>query len=257
MTIAVSASQSSGGSPSKLFPARKLGEFALQKINAYSVNDTGADPAELDRAMDWMEINIAQLAGSGACWWLTKFDLTFTLEANVASFDLHDAFQTEVPSQRVLFPIAAYLITTGDDGSVTEEEIEIVRSSNFFQENDRDATGTPEMLFIDRANDEQTAWPWPIPTVGTFQIRLHLQTYAKSVLVEDGAGDTAHGFSQEWQRWLVHATAADIGDGPVRKVPKADILDWRREATSARAALEAFSNKEKRSGPPRTEAWGA
>lgn len=259
MTIPVSVTRSTDDSrPTELFSSRKIAELALQLINAYSVNDTAPDPVELDRALEWMELNIGQLAGTQSCWWLMRFDITFALEANKADYNLLEAFEASVPGQGVLFPMAAYLISTADDGTTTETEIELVRSHNWLAESDKDGSGTPEKIFIDRLL-VMTARPWPIPTDATYSIRLVVQTYAKSVLAKEGeqAGDSAHGFSQEWQRWLAHVTAADIGNGPVRKLERSEVNDLRAIANDARSQLQFFSNREKRSGMTRTEAWGA
>lgn len=259
MTIPVSVNPSQdSGRPTKLFTSREIGELSLQLIGAYSVNDTAPDAEELERALKWMELNIGQLAGTQSCWWLMKYDLTFDLEADTTEYDLLEAFGAAVPGQEVLYPVAAYLVTENDDGTPNEVEIELARSHRWLEDTAREQTGAPTMLHIGR-DYPLKARPWPIPTDDTYSIRLVLQTFARSVLEKEGeqAGDAAHGFSQEWQRWLVHATGADIGNGPVRTLPESRVNGYRLIAGAARAELQAFSNREKRSGAARTEAWGA
>ena len=59
------------------------------------------------------------------------------------------------------------------------------------------------------------------------------------------------------QDWLILQNAADIGSGPVRRLPPGEINDIRQQAAISRAALMAYSNREKVSQPRRTRAHGA
>lgn len=93
---------------SKLFSARGIGELALQKIGAYSPNDDGADENELDRAIEWMEIEIAELCETNRhIQWLIPETLTVELVANVPSFYLVDAAGGDYPSLGMAYPISA------------------------------------------------------------------------------------------------------------------------------------------------------
>ena len=94
---------------SRLLSARGIGELALQKVGAYTPNDEGADPNELDRALEWMEIEIAELAEVHRPQWLVPATLTVGLEADEKSFDLADRAGADYPSLGVAYPISAWI----------------------------------------------------------------------------------------------------------------------------------------------------
>ena len=124
---------------------------------------------------------------------------------------------------------------------------------------DKDLTGDPELLFIDRLLVDPTMSIHEVPDVATWQIDFTYQRYADSVMGDqantDQSGNRSHGFGPEWQRFLVNSLAADCGNGPVRRIPRADITDMRQLAQQSLSNL-IYSNREKKSQPSRTARWG-
>lgn len=240
---------------SKLWKASGICERALRKIGAFSVNDTAADPEELAEALYWLDLAVAELAGTEQCQWLIPTTLSIALTANTANYDLSDALGTANPTDGVLFPIEAWL----RDSDGLDTPIDIIRRRDFEDIEDKDKAGVTDRIYIDRLNEDQNIFIYPVVDESGYSIRLLCQTYAPNMLsgTPEGGGNIAHGFSAEWQRWLILQNAADIGSGPVRRLPPGEINDIRQQAAISRAALMAYSNREKVSQPRRTRAHGA
>jgi hypothetical protein len=239
---------------SKLWKASGICERALRKIGAFSINDTAADPEELSEALYWLDLTVAELAGTERCHWLIPQTLSIALSANTVSYDLSNSLGVGDPTDGVLFPIEAWV----RDSSGNDEPVEIIRRRDYEDLSEKDAGGTPDRIYIDRLNNDQNMFVYPVPTDATYSIRLVCQTYAANMLggTPDGGGNLSHGFSAEWQRWLILQNASDIGSGPVRHLPPAELNDIRQQAAIAKSALMAYSNREKVSQPRRTRAHG-
>ena len=240
---------------SKLWKASGICERALRKIGAFSINDTAADPEELSEALYWLDLAVAELAGTERCHWLIPQTLSIALSANTVSYDLSNALGTGDPTNGVLFPIEAWV----RDSSGNDNPVEIIRRREYEDISDKDEGGEPTRIYIDRLNDDQNLFVHPVPTDATYTLRLVCQTYAPNLLggTPDGGGNLAHGFSAEWQRWMILQNASDIGAGPVRHLPPAELNDIRQQAAIAKSALMAYSNREKVSQPRRTASYGA
>ena len=247
MTIVIPSSpQSTAPPPSKLFSARELATKVLERIGAFTVNDTGPDPIDLDRALEWMELEIALLAGTERCQWLIPAALEFTLDADEASFNLRDKAGTDMGSLLLMYPISAYIRNSSDD----DTEIDLVRRTVYETHIVKDTSGTPEEIFIDRANADPTAYVWPVPADSTLSLRLVFQTYARSILgnASDGeSGNLSLDFDRAWQLWIINKTALATGDGPIRQLGNDKLTRLRGDADSTLAKLLSRQNKERTS----------
>ena len=239
---------------SKLWKASGICERALRKIGAFSVNDTAADPEELAEALYWLDLAVAELAGTEQCQWLIPTTLSIALSANTASYDLSTALGTANPTDGVLFPIEAWI----RDSNGLDTPIDIIRRRDFEDIEDKDRAGVTDRIYIDRLNEDQNIFIYPVVDETGYSIRLLCQTYAANLggTGQTATGNIAHGFSAEWQKWMVLQNAADIGSGPVRRLPISETDRIRAEAGTSLAKLMAFSNREKVSQPRRTRAHG-
>lgn len=297
MTIAQQASQNETSPlPVRLMSSRQIAEMALQKIGAYSVNDSGADSNEVERTLQWMEVGIAHLSGVQRLQWLVPTTVEFDLEDGIAKFDLEDVCGENFPPLGIAYPIAAYVGTftglvrgdwvtttayavedrvTYDDeeyicatahtsgtfatdlaagywvlqSDVMFHEIPIVRRLHYEAHADKLASGVPSEVYIDRLNDNKNLYVYPVQDSSVnVRIRLLVQTYPRSVMgqgAQDTSGDVPHGFDVTWQKWLILATAGEIGDGPVRRLPANIIKDIKAAASQAFIELNASQNREK------------
>lgn len=258
MAIPVDSSQNAATPlPVRLLSAVEACERALRKVGAYAINDEAADPDELEETLHWLDMIVAEVTGTRRCYWLSPATVTFDWPAGEQSVVLADQMGADYPSTGILFPVRAWRVdvTTG----LRQAEIELCRRKKYEEKSNLATAGSPEILFIDRLVQEQKAYAWPVPsTADVWQIALEFQTYSRSVLGEQGgdqAGDVPTGFDQTWQLWMVTRLAAEIGDGPVKRIEQATIRDWRTLSDGYLSAL-IYANKEKTNRRPVTRRYG-
>lgn len=252
MTITVEQTTSTARSQSQLYSARKIAELALQKINAFSVNDIAADPAHLDRTLQWMDLVVAEFTGNNKCEWLVSRDVSVALDANTRTYDLEDGMGDELPPGGVMFPISAYV----NDGNGNDTPVEIIDGTEYEAIASKSTSGKPAVIYIDR-KIVPTLHVYPVPADTTYTLKMTVQQYAPSM--SDSRGERQHGMRAEFQLWLVLATAGQIGNGPVRRLSGQVLNAIIEEAARMRARLEAYGNHPRvgQAQPRRTRSWGA
>ncbi len=237
-------------SASNVFNCMEIVERALRKINAYSINDSGADPEHVAEALHWLDMVVADLSGTNVLRWLVPSAIEIALEADEPSYSLVNDITGNAPVNGVMFPIAAYL-TNG----TTDTPVKIISRKEYNELSSKAASGTPDRVYIDRLN-EQTVYPYPIPATDDWTLKIDVQSYAPDLT--RGRGEAAHGFESAWQLWMVIATAAEIGDGPVLMLAGNRVNAMRTQANGLRERLLAFNNLQQpgQEQPRRTSGWG-
>ena len=251
-TTILGASKALAGQPSRLLTARGVAEMALQKIGAFSVNDTASDPEELARTLQWMDLILGERAGTNEAFWLRPATITQVLAATKQTYKL-DEF-SEYPALGIVYVTDAWLrLASGSD-----LPLQIYRRDEYEDIPIKNQTGQPAGIYIDRLAKDVTVQVHPVPTDGTLSLRLVVQTFNPSVAGdvnrEKWTGETAHGLRPEFQLWLIHETAAQIADGPVRKLQGGEVDRIAQKAAASWTRIEGFANREK-SGPRRTKAF--
>jgi len=245
---------------SRLRTAKEICEEALGAIGAFPVTDSAADPEALRRAINWLDIIMAERAGVGRLFSLIPATLPIPLTNGTTQYNLNTALGADLPLDHVQFPVKAWL----EDAAENRTPIEIVtrdKFENVYKEND---TGAPVMIHIDRlsatpilriyptpASDDPTAWT----------LKLVVQTYAPNVSPGGVTGMQPSAsiltkFSQAWQRWLIFQLASDLGSGPIHKLPQASINNFESKAKASLALLLAFENREHDDEIPVCQAHG-
>lgn len=252
MTIVAVAAEIARAGP-RMLSAKKIAELALQRIGAFSVNDTAADPVHLARTLDWMDLVVQEFTGNTKCFWLVSRRIPIPLTANVSTYDLQDAMGDDLPAGNVLFPLSAMLA----DASNNETPLTLLDWDQYEEISNKTRSGTPSRIYIDRATPRMELRVHPVPAVAGFTLYLTAQQYAPDMTA--GGGDIPHGLRAEFQMWMVLATATQIGKGPVKRLSLQVSNDLANEANGLRAVLKSYANREQpmRGQPERTEAWGA
>lgn len=318
--------------PLRTFTALELAHDALELVGKYTPAQQAAEPVDVDRALHFMELLIAELCETHRIQWLIPTTLDIPLIADQQDYALNTSSGNyTAPSDKIVYPISAWLRDQNDH----DQRIDIVRREQWEALEMKDTSGTPDEVYIDRVNDDKTMSVYPIPIAidgstlaydaqtgnftvgatltggtsgataiiqadsdsgatgtltlesvsGTFQdneaitddsggaavanglvmlpmsVRLVFMTYAPSMLgatTPQTDGDTAHGFPRGWQRWIAHATAADIGNGPVVRLPLERLKDIRAVADLAKKELLGYQNRERGTMRlRRTRRWSA
>lgn len=236
---------------SELYTATEICERALRMIGAFSINDSAAQPNDLYETVFWLDMMMANEAGSGRCHWLMRDELSITLESGTASYDLAAELAQQLKTG-VQFPVDAVL----KDANGNRRTLDILPQKKFRETVKPDTAGTPTCLFIDRLNGPTLhVYPVPTDTDEESSIILTVQTFAESVKPRSTAknnalGNERAGFRQAWNLWAVCQLAAYIGNGPVRALPTQRVNDYRNEAAALHLRLEAFENRDHDNQPP-------
>lgn len=224
----------------RLLTAAQIAEEALKKIGAFSPRDEGPDPDEFDRALSAFDLRVQELAGTVRLTWLIPTELTLPLTAGQGEYNLMTALGAAYPPDGIQFPIEAWL---EPPVPVNRRPLDIVRRADYYAHSNLAQTGEPAMVYIDRRSPP-TLFIYPVINLAGYSLKLGIQTYAPD-LVTGKKGAMPHGLPAAWQRWGIYATASDISDGSVRRLPDNEIAVFERKAARAEAELRAFDNKER------------
>jgi hypothetical protein len=226
-----------------LLTAAKIVEEALRQVGALSPLDSAADPSMFEITITRLDMLISELSATERFWWMVGASQTVTLQSGQTTYQL--AALADPPIE---FVTAAFLSHGG-----REDEIPLLRRSEYDQIHDKADKGHPGGVYIER-RDRPTMYVHPVPQIAGYSLRLTGQRYAPDIAGEKGK--IAHGFPAAWQRYIVLSLAIDIGSGPVAKVPDGELDRLERRARESRDRLMAFSNRENVSRPRVTRPWG-
>jgi hypothetical protein len=111
-----------------------------------------------------------------------------------------------------------------------------------------DPPGTPQICYVDRAQRPKISF-YPAPDARrSYGARVIFQSFA-SDFVSNKSVDKTYKLRTSMNLWLVSALAAQIGNGPVRKLPADEVKDMKQEAQQLRDDLEAYEFHEQASEP--------
>jgi hypothetical protein len=236
--------------------ARQVAERALRLIGAYSINETAARAEYVDEALYWLDMIQAELAGTVQCFWLLTETLSFDLTAATVDYDLETLLSGDWPAEGIEYVVNAWL--ENEVGS--RFPLEIKRRRDFENVSTPDLTGTPEWLYIDRtATPTVRTYPTLSDTSQTWSVKLVIQKQAPIIagvgpVPKTDAGESIEtGLPAAWNRYAVYALGADIGNGPVRKLPLQSIEDYRQQAAIAMTRMQEFQNREQETTDPITQ----
>lgn len=214
---------------SVLLSAKEIVERSLRQIGSYSINDDAARTEEMNEGLFWLDLIMSQLAGTEHINFLSNETVSLSLSADMQSFNLQTALVQVWPKDGMAFPLNAYLI----NGS-TRTEIELITKKRFDELEEE--TGLPQYIYIDRTNNPILN-VWPVPSTGDLTLELTFQKFSPTFEAKTNI-DT--GLKPSWQRWAIYALSAEIGNGPVRKVPRSELNDYRAIAEATLQKLQAF-----------------
>ena len=217
-------------------------ERALRKIGSFSIRDTGARTIEMAEAREWLDLVIGHVASLKRTWWLVPATLRLTLADGVTEYSLSENL-TGAPSVQHVVALYTVDLATGE-----RAPLDICRRQEW---EERDATlsaGRACMAWIDRSRDPVLHLHPAPPDPVTQGIDVVFQTFA---------ADQARGtYTQKiedirdgWGLYLVTALAAEIGDGPVRKLPQDEVRGMKRDAQKLYDDLAAYDDHEQADEP--------
>lgn len=226
----------------------KICEMALQKIGAFSINDTAARGRDQAVAIDWLDAVVRHVAGTRRAFWLVPATIPITLTAGSQSYALLDAMGANAPAEGVQFPIEA----TVTDSTGTEWPVDILDRTEYDAVAKKsDTASKPDVIFIDRL-DPPTLYVHPVlATGGSATLNLIVQRFNRQIT----DASQAHELRAAWDLFLIHKLASEIGAGPVRRLPDGEVEKMRDSADELLVELEAFENRQHADFPRRTVAF--
>lgn len=243
---------------SRILTAAEIATRALRAMGQFPITDNSPDPAALAEAMRWLDMLMAETAGTERLFSrVTPTTLSLTLTNGTSSYDFYAALGSQLPTDRLQFIVDMWL----EDGNGNRFTIDIVTRERFEDVDKPAETGQPRWVYIDRAQLPSATptlriFPTPASTDTTvWTLKMVGQRYAPNVAPGGVTGtlplsSVLHDFGQAWQRWLVLANARDISSGPVQKLPQASIDNFAKMAMEAKTRLLAFENREDDTSPP-------
>lgn len=230
---------------STLFTAQELIELSLEKIGVYSRTDSGPESDDLEVGQRWLDLNLAQISGTHRLYFLTPDTLSVPLTAEVQEYDLATILGANTPEDGIQFVLSARLQDSGGNRT----PLRLVRRKEFEDLDEPAQSGTPEWLYIDRLNDPtMKTWPTLGDGVTGYTVEIVVQTFAPSFGTDDPGQVTS--LRAAWQRWGIFQLSADLGDGPLMRLPHSEIDRYRGVAETTLRDLLAFENTEHETEQP-------
>ena len=98
---------------SQVLSAKQTCERALRAIGNFPIADSSADGASLREAMIWLDLILAENAGTNKLLFLIPSPdlVSFTVANGVGTYDLLDALGADAPVDGVQFPVSAHIVT--------------------------------------------------------------------------------------------------------------------------------------------------
>ena len=229
-----------------------ISERALRKIGEYPIRGGSLRPEALAETRIWLDMVMSHQSGKMRTPWLVAATVNFDLVATQAAYDLRETIGANVVPDGMQFNITAYLYDPATSEDV--RKIALLRREEYEDIQDKTRPGEPECAYIDR-----TRWPvmtlHPVPNGNrALQIRLVYQQIS-SQFANLPFNDRTYAMHECWNLWVVTALAAEIGDGPVRRLPKDEVAEMRSTARMLLLDLEAYDQFEQADEPRRVAAW--
>lgn len=231
----------------RLLEVREICERALRKIGSYSIRHSGADAAEVQEARFWFDMLMGHLAARRRTWWLVPETAAVSLTIDQAAYSLTSV----LPDGDALSSVISVTAVATEDGR--REPVSIWRR---WEWEERDAVrtgGQPLAVYIERLPEAQMhVWPTPADPIA-YDLEVVFQRVTPD-LVSGAITERVLKFREAWNLYMVVALAAQIGNGPVRKLPADEVRDMQAEAERLLFDLEAFDAHEQ-AGEPRLIAY--
>lgn len=254
---------------STVYSIETIIDRALRKVGAFAIRQAGPRPEEVEEARYWLDMTVAHEASRARTWWLVENSATFLLTTGIDTYNLPSVLGGTQAPDGVQFVVMAVLydLKTGQDicelPIVRREEWEQrslpIDLSGIARQRDTDvggfdsdtpqpaiAPGAPRFCYIDRMQSP-TMHISPIPDKG-YGIRIVFQGFSPDFIAPATLSRQTK-LRSAWNLWIVTALSAQIGNGPIRKLPADEVADMKREAQSLRDDLEAYEAQEQSNVP--------
>jgi hypothetical protein len=218
-----------------VFPVNTIINEALRAVGELSTHDAGSDPAKFAIAMTWLDMLVAEVVETERPLWLIPEAVTASIPIDTVPFDFVQAAASDIETDRFRGPITCAIVS---DATGHADPLRRMTLQEYEAIGDKSAGGYPCAVYVDRTELRPLFYFDSVVKVTGYSLRVTFFLNNQAIAVNG-----EHGFPQAWQRFLVRALAADIGSGPVVRLPQSEIDDHRKQAEMARERLFARKNR--------------
>lgn len=104
---------------SSVLSAGQICALALRAIGAFPAHESAPDGDYLREAMSWLDLIMAELAGTTRLFSLIPQTVGFTLTNGQTTYDLDSALGADLPIDKVQFPVEAFFVVPTGSSTVT------------------------------------------------------------------------------------------------------------------------------------------
>lgn len=224
-----------------LSPSR-LAVLALRRIRNVSWFEGEAEGQALTVALEHLDLIVAELAGTERLWWLQKFDQEVAAVGGQRDYDLSGVLTPD--PQDIIF--AAWI-----DEQERRVPLRLYRRVDWDELDDRDIAEAAEPIgvYVERTPQSMLRL-YPTPTEdGT--LNLTVQVLSGNLTQVDAPLD----LPAAWQRYFVLELAADLGSGPIERLPTEQQDRFRNMAANLKNMLLARARHENVAIPRQVQPW--
>lgn len=203
-------------------------------------------------ARHWLDMMIGHQSARMRTPWLIADTVNIALVATQQAYDLRQEIGAQTVPDGLQFIVSARLYNPATSKDV--RRIDLLKREEWEDIPDKTRTGEPESAWVDR-----TRWPimhvHPVPLASpALEIRLVYQRVASNFATRP-FNDRTYAMHECWNLWVVAALAAQIGNGPVRKLPADEVKQMNAEAARLLLDLEAYDQFEQADEPRQVAYW--
>lgn len=231
----------------RLLTINQICERALRKIGSTSINDSASRANEIEEARWWLDMVVGHIASIRRRWWLVPATKAVPLVAGTTAYPVTTAL---AEPDGILHIVSAWRVSLTD--STDREEVKILRRQEWEEREEAGSNGRLDAIWVDRT-DVPTINVHRVPaTPITHRLEVVYHRFAPDLTPLRGKSDRPmEGLRQAWNLAIVHALAAEIGNGPVRKLPGDEVRDMQNTAKERIAELDAYDAHEQANEPRR------
>lgn len=251
---------------SALLTISQICDRVLRKIGSYPTRSSGPRPDDVEEVRYWIDFVITHQLARQRTPWLMPQAATFPLVVGQSTYDLVQHLGgTQAPDGiAVVSSVILYDTATNQD----IHTIPILRRLEFEHRNipggpratddspwmwgtqpDRsllpaETPGAPSVCYVSREHNP-TIFLAPSPDSGrAYALRVVFQSYSTD-FINAGLNERMLGLRATWFLWLITAVSAEVGNGPIRKLPADEVTNMQRESLRLRGELEQYDLHEK------------
>jgi hypothetical protein len=223
-------------------------ERALRRIGEFSINNRAPRERAINEAAYWLDMLMGHETARMRMWWMVDETKTFALTEDVYEYDLTDAIGEGNLPRGLQFIIGAYLYNSETGKQI--RQLDLWRREDWERPTDRTTAGEPCAIYVNR-DYKPSAFISPPPN-DTVPYEVHIvgQSYSSNFVSAQPTSKTMK-LRSSWNLWIVQALSAEIGAGPVRKLPADEIREMREYAKKLRDEIEAADTDEHMGDPGR------